>query len=112
MHSEVIELVTPLGANGVYTSGTRDIHHVHKDFGVAMSNFVVEVDSDQSGSVEIDQSTDQIVWTPAATATSYLGGEGILTLSIQPAEQFVRAKFTNSSVTQTRFTMTTGVDYT
>ena len=112
MYSEVIELVTLLSPNGVYTSGTRDMNHVQKDFGVAMSNFVVTVDSDQSGSVEIDQSTDQIVWAPAATATAYTGGEGVLTLSIQPEQQFVRAKFTNSAVTQTRFAVTTGVDYT
>jgi hypothetical protein len=32
-------------------------------------------------------------------------------LSVLPSLQYARAVFTNDTVTQTRFTMTTGVDY-
>lgn len=111
MKSQVIELVSPLAGTASYISGTRDMHHVARDFGVAVCNFVVEVDSDQSGTVEIDESTDQIIWTLPETPTVYTGDEGILQIAIQPAQRYVRAKFVNGSTLQTRFAMTTGVDY-
>jgi hypothetical protein len=87
------------------------MHAVAKDFGIAVSNFVVEVDADQAGTIEIDESTDQIVWQLAADASQYDPTTGILQLSVQPAQRFVRAKYTNGSVIQTRFSLHTGVDY-
>ena len=111
MKSQVIELVSPLGDDDEYTSGTRDMSAVASDFGIAVSNFVVVVDSDQDGTIEIDQSTDQIIWDEAQTPTDYVGNTGALLLSVQPVQRYVRAKFVNAATPQTRFTMTTGVDY-
>jgi hypothetical protein len=109
--SLVIENVSPLGANAVYTSGARDMDAVSVDFGIAVSNFVVAVNADHDGTLEIDESSDLIVWQPAQTSTDYDAGTGVLTLSLMPAQQYVRAKFTNDATAQTFFTMTTGVDY-
>jgi hypothetical protein len=112
MKSMVIELVTPLSGSASYTSGTRDMKTVEQDYGIAVSNFVVEVDSDAGGTLEIDESSDMIVWEQSQSPTGYTGGEGVLRLSILPEQRYVRAKFTNGSGAQTRFTMSTGVDYT
>jgi hypothetical protein len=109
--SKVIELVSILGATDSYTSGTRDMHSVWIDFGIAVSNFVVEVDADENGTIEVDESTDQIVWEPSGDVTDYVGDSGVLALSVMPVSRYVRAKFVNGSSGQTRFTMTTGVDY-
>lgn len=110
MRAQVIENVSPLGSNGAYTSGTRDMQLVADDFGMSYSFFVVEVDSDEGGTVEIDQSTDLIVWAEVTAPSSYTAASGILSIGVQPTEQYVRAKFTNGATAQGRFTMTTGVD--
>lgn len=106
----VIELVAPLAANGVYTSGTRDMNAVHDDYGVAVAHYEATVDSDQSGAIEIDQSTDQIVWA-SGVSTAYTAATGVMLVAFQPTQQYVRAKYTNGTTLQTRFAMTTGVDY-
>jgi hypothetical protein len=111
MKSLVIELVSPLATDGEYTSGTRDMRAVARDFGISISCFNVEVDSDQDGSLEIDESTDQIVWEQAASPTAYVGDNGTLFVTAQPVLRYVRAKFTNGADAQTRFAMTTGVDH-
>ena len=107
----VIELVDPLGLTDAYISGTRDMQAVTWDFGIAVSYFVVEVDADQDGTIEIDESTDQIIWEEGQAPTNYDATNGALTISVQPVLRYVRAKFVNGDVAQTRFTMTTGVDY-
>lgn len=110
MRSQVIENVSPLAASASYTSGTRDMTLVADDFGISFSHFVVEVDSDEGGTIEIDQSTDMIVWSSLESPVTYTGASGILRLSAMPTERFARAKFVNGLVIQGRFTMTTGVD--
>jgi hypothetical protein len=110
MKSQVIENVTPLIANASYVSGTRDMMTVASDFGISISFFNVEVDSDQAGTIEIDESTDQIVWTQLLAPEGYVADTGILHVTAQPNERYVRAKYTNSVSAQTRFTMTTGVN--
>jgi hypothetical protein len=112
MKSMVIELVEPLGPDDEYISGTRDMRATSWDFGIAVSFYVVKVDADQDGTIEIDQSTDQIVWEEAQAPADYLAANGAMTISVQPALQYVRAKFVSTSLaTQTRFAMVTGVDY-
>lgn len=111
MKSIVYELVDPLSGNEEYTSGTRSMNDTALDFGSAVCNFVVLVDSDQNGTLEVETSTDQIVWDEAEDPTDYVGGTGILQLSVLPPQMFVRAKFTNGPVAQTYFSMVTGVDY-
>ena len=110
MRAQVIEDVPVLGAAGVYTSGTRDMTLVVDDFGISYSYFVVAVDSDQGGTVEIEQSTDQIVWSVVGPSSTYTADSGILSVGAQPTERYARAVFTNGATPQTRFTMTTGVD--
>ena len=111
MKSLVYEDAAPLGATDEYVSGTRDMTLVAQDFGIAVSHFVVEVDSDQAGTIEIDESTDRIVWSQSQAPTVYTADSGTLRLSVLPTLQFVRAAFVNGSTPQTRFEMSTGVDY-
>lgn len=110
MRAQVIENVAPLAANAIFTSGTRDMFLVGYDFGVAFAYFTAQVDSDQAGSVEIDQSTDKIVWAALGSPTDYTAASGVLSVSALPTMRYTRVKFTNSTTLQTRFNVTTGVD--
>lgn len=111
MKSIVYENVVPLAGNASFTTGIRSMLDSANDFGSAVVNYTVVVDSDQAGTVEVDESTDEIVWIQVQAPTVYPAASGQLVVSVTPTETFVRSKFTNGATPQTRFTMSTGVDY-
>ena len=95
-----LETTTPLGGSATYTGPTRDAYGVGTAGSVSQfCYFQVVVSTNQTGTLNINASTNGTTWSLVATAS--LAATGATTLKVPITQQFSQVVITNGSTTQT-----------